>query len=1374
MKPQLITLILFLSVFLSSKAEADTYTFASLDNSDGLSNNQVDCIFKDSRGFMWFGTNYGLNRFDGYNFKVFYTKENDKHSLISNRIQGIQEDIHGNLWINDAELYAIYDYKTETFSHNTSILLQNMKLKPNPKFIEIDKDKNFFAYYQDDGIYKYDVQSRKVFFFQQSDIKGNISLGEINAIKTQDSLFWLLFENGLIERYNQATNSIDLRNEALIRDNNSFYPKQLFIDQEGLPWVYPSFEGKGISYLDTQSLEWISPIGFDKNIFFDAIKDVSQDKTGKIWIASDHGGMFIYDKNTRSATNLKHSLSDPNSIKQNSTVSFFYDDNEIMWIGTQKNGISYYHPNMFKFDKNPLTFFNTNDAEIKDCTSFYEDTKGNLWIGTDGGGLLKYDAKKETFQVFKNEFGNPQSISSDIIISILEDRKGTLWFGTFLGGLNSYDGKHFTNINPKRESPFILSERCIFDMQQDKKGNLWLATLGGGINKYNIANNTLSIYNTKNNQEMTSNYIISMFSKDSVIAYLSTEWGIDILNMETHQIKSFSKTEKTSVFKSNVKSDITASIIDNKGHLWVASYNGILIYNFETKKLREINEANGLPSKQVMSIIEDDQGDIWAGTSNGLVHILKDNVYDNKVIQLNSFFENDGLPSLIFNRNAAYKSPSGKIFMGCAKGYISFFPSDIKSNTIVPKPQFTQLCIQNQEIEPAQKYKNRRIIDQSIVESSEITLAYDHKTFTIFFSALNYISAKKNKYKYKLKGFDEDWILSSNGVGSATYSNLKPGTYQLSVYASNNDGLWNEEPIRLTIIVRPPFWFSWWAYLIYTALFTLGIWYLLHFNLRKQERKFEQTQKLIEAKQLHEMDEMKFLFFTNISHEFRTPLSLIINPIEKLLAEEKIKENKFLLQMVHKNAKALLQLVNQLLDFRKLDVHKASLNSTNGDVVPFLQEICCSFSDLANQKSISLSFCSAMASLNMDFDSDKLKKITNNLLSNAFKFTHQGGTIDVNISLVKFISEDKKILKLSIADTGIGISKENQEKIFDRFFRVKTPETANFTGTGVGLHLAAEFVKLHHGKIELNSILGQGSTFTVLIPATCSSIESYIERPKEIVAASEENLIEAISIENRLEVKPLFPLLLLVDDNEDFRNFMSTLFKDTFNIITAADGEIAHDMILKQIPDLIISDVMMPKIDGLELCRMIKRDLRISHIPIILLTAKTSDENKFSGIEAGADDYISKPFNYDFLILKVSRIMEKQKQKQEKLKKTINISPQEIDIESLDQKFIKKAIAIVEINLINASFGVEELGFEMGLSRVHFYKKILALTAKTPSEFIRILRIKRAAELLLKSQLYVNEVAIMVGFNDVKYFRKYFKDEYGISPSEFKKSQSKC
>lgn len=1363
-------LLLLLLGNIFAIVQAQTFEFLHLDNTNGLSNNQVQCIFKDSRGFMWFATNSGLNRYDGTNFKIYKHIKNDPLSIPSDRFTGIQEDINANLWLHvNEDIYYVYNSSTEKFMTNIDSLLAEWQLPPSPAIIEIDGAKNLYMYYREKGIYKYNPQNKKITVYRQSlSDKNSFSTGEIEDIKIFGHYVWVLFRSGLLERWNENTGLVDLRNTYFEENRqNSTLSKSLFVDSENNPWIYPGIADKGAACFDLKTEKW-DLLGKTQAIPLstDFVRRIAEDKDGLIWIATDHGGINIIDKKKENITVLRNDIYNNSSIGQNSVISIFCDNEGIVWVGTYKNGLSYYHPNMFKFKKTPLHYYFSHDSETFDCNSLYKDQNQNLWIGTNGRGLVRYNEKTKDIRIFRHDMNNLSSISSDIITAILEDHAHKLWIGTFLGGLNVFDGNKFTRYQTNEKDKNSLSSKSIYGLKEDRSNNLWIGTLGGGVNKLDAQRKNFTRYDQSNTQNLLSNYLLSMSMDKDKNIYLSTAQGLNMIDKEGHIVPYFAQGLQQDSLTNLV---INNTIVDSRGFVWIATDYGLNIYNPFTQRFMYVTTKEGIPSNEVVSMIEDNKGDIWAGTRSGLVCFRCKGDKNILEYSVTNFDENDGLPSSICNQNAIFKDSEGLIYVGTTKGYTCFDPAKIVFNTEVPKPRFTELLIANEIVRPDTKLGGRIILDRSITEINRLELNHDETNFTILFSSMNYIHPQRDHYKYMLEGLDKEWTLIKNGIGAASYSNLNPGTYKLIVYASNGDNLWSETPLVMEIVVRPPLWLTWWAFVIYTLIIAALLRLFLKFKLNKQKHEFEQTQQIMEANKLHEVDELKLRFFTNISHEFKTPLTLLLTPLEKLLQSDTTEEQKTLLNIMHRNAISLLNMVNEILDFRKLDLKKMNLNASVGDVISFVRDICQSFSSLASTKSIKLTFTTYINELRMEFDSEKLHKIISNLISNAFKFTNDNGQIDISISIIETLSEaDTKQLCIKVSDTGIGIGNEFLDKIFDRFYRIENTQNSHQSGTGVGLHLVSEYVKLHNGQIFVESELEKGSTFTVILPMNNPDYKQ--EKIQDIIytAISAEEEINP-STENNAEDKSNLPMLLIVDDNEDFRNFTKSLFTDSYRVITANDGVEAYDIVLDRLPDIILCDVMMPRMDGYELCRKIKEDIRTSHIPIILLTAKTSEENKYSGIEAGADDYIAKPFNINMLTLKIAKIIERQKKYHQNFKKKIDISPSEIQIMTMDEKFVKKAIALVEEHIGDPDFLVEDLGREMGMSRVYFYKKILALTDKSPSEFIRFIRLKRAADLLEKSQLFVNEIAFQVGFNDPKYFRKYFKEEFGLTPNDYKK-----
>ncbi|MDR2805493.1 MAG: response regulator [Dysgonamonadaceae bacterium] len=1362
--------VLLFSFISVTTIRPQSFEFAHLDITDGLSNNQVDCIFKDSRGFMWFSTNSGLNRYDGKNFEVYKHNKHNPNSAPVNRFIEIMEDNNGNLWLKSWVSYFVYDWKGEYFIRNTDSILAGLRLPPNPDIIKFDKEKNQYLYYKDTGIYKYVVKTGEIIIYEQSDKPQALSRNQIVDFEIVGDYLWILFKDGAVERINEKTGIMDIRDYFLREKlHNSTIPKKIFTDADGDLWIYPGIGDKGLVFFNTEKQEWLlSGKAFLPSVANVFIRNIIQDDKELIWIGTDHEGITVFDKKNSRPVVLRNNVYNKNSISQNSVISLFCDDMGMVWAGSYKNGVSYYHPAMFKFQKSPLYVLFNEKGETFDCNSICKDGQNNLWLGTNDSGLIKYNPQTNKLQTFKNDPNNPNSLSSNIITCIYQDKAQTLWIGTFLGGLNAYDGKNFKRYQLNENNRNSLSNKSVFSLAEDNEQNLWIGTLGSGIDKLDKNRKNFTHFDHKNNIGVISDYILAMQSNKQGDIYASTDQGLIHINTSQEKLSSYFNEEQLS---DSLTSGFTSyTIVDSRNWLWLATDQGITIYNPSIGRFYYITTQNGLPNNEITSLVEDKKGMVWAGTRNGLIAISCNTKKEPFDFTISDYDVNDGLPGSSFNSNAVYKDHEGLLYFGTNKGYVCFDPEKISSDNFNPSLRFTELLIANQNIKPNRKYNNRIVITKSIADLNEITLNYKETNFSLVFSAFNYIHSKKIRYKYKLEGLDSGWTETVNETGMASYSNLSHGTYKLTVYARIGNLEWNDTPLVMKIIVKPPFWLSLWSFILYFLLVASIIFYYIKYKLNKQKREFEQTQKILEANKTHEVDELKFKFFTNISHEFKTPLTLILTPLEKLMKTPASDEQRNMFNIMYRNGSNLLNMVNEILDFRKFDLNKMTINKSTGEIISFIREICHSFALLATEKKLKFIFTTHIDELYMEFDPEKTKKIITNLLSNAFKYTKEGG-IDVSVAIYEEMNGNTiRYISIRISDTGIGLKEKELEKIFERFYRVESAQESGQSGSGVGLHLTSEYVKLHDGKITVESTEGKGSVFTVQIPIQYPD-NLQVKNSTTVLSEGTKRMNELLSIHEKAQnvLRPNLHMLLIVDDNEDFCRFITDLFSENYQVVTAFDGEEASQIVLDRLPDIILCDVMMPKMNGYTFCRLIKEDIRTSHIPVILLTAKSSEDSKYYGIEAGADDYIAKPFNIDLLTLKIAKIIEKQKNIQAHFKKKIDLSPSEIEVTSMDEKFVKKAIAVVEKNIGNSDFLVEDFSKEMAMSRVYFYKKLVSLTDKTPTEFIRFIRIKRAANLLEKSQLFVNEVALQVGFYDPKYFRKYFKEEFGITPNEYKK-----
>ena len=769
---------------------------------------------------------------------------------------------------------------------------------------------------------------------------------------------------------------------------------------------------------------------------------------------------------------------------------------------------------------------------------------------------------------------------------------------------------------------------------------------------------------------------------------------------------------------------------------------------------------NGLSHDYIRAITEDKEKNIWVTTDHGVTNIIATNSPEpSSKFLCYPYFEEDGIGNMAFNNHSITCTQQGEILMGGSGGYLRINPRFINYRHESHPVIYTSLYLANQRMEVGSKNSSGRILlNKNIQLLNEITMDYSDSNFALEVSSMDYNSLHKLQYAYRLNK-DEEWVkLEGNRI---YFNKLSPGTYQLEVKVyENNNSYKNSKASCLTIHVLPPFWLSVPAYIGYTLLLAGVIIFFFLKMKRKHIRNLSQQKREMEIIQQHEMDEAKMRFFTNVSHDLRTPLSLIIIPLEKLLSSNLEKGVKEELELIHRNSETLLNEVNQLLDFRKLDQQKTQLMLSHGNLSDFVKEVCGSFIPQAVKKGINIRLHINETKMDMDFDRNKIQRILLNLLSNAVKYNYENG--EVIVALDKITANGTENAQIQVADTGIGIKDENKDKIFDRFFQ-EQHSTTTYIGNGIGLHIVKEYVTMHHGTITVENHIPQGTIFTITLPVTHNYA---VNDEKQDEAEIREKAVDEVSDTTDTHKTSL----LIVEDNDDFRNFLINCLKGTYQVFDAPNGKEALEILAHQSIQIVISDVMMPEMDGMELCRKIKTDIRYSHIPVILLTARTADEHELSGLKEGADDYITKPFNLEILLLRIQKILKWTKNNHEKFK-TIDISPSEITVSSLDEQLIEKAIRAVEENMDNSEFSVEELSSYVGMSRGHLYKKLIMITGKSPLEFIRILRVKRGKQLLEQSQLNVSQIAYQIGLSP-KQFAKYFKEEFGYVPSEYIKNNN--
>jgi signal transduction histidine kinase/ligand-binding sensor domain-containing protein/DNA-binding response OmpR family regulator len=1361
----------FLVVIGRASAQSTQYRFMKLNANDGLSNNQVTCFLKDSRGFMWFGTISGLNRYDGRNVKVFLNDMRDSTSLLNNNVIKLFEDPDGKIWVTTIEGTTIYDPRKENFIRNTISYVQRFAL-PDASVTDIIRDKkgNYWFVHDTQGLYLYQPGSKSIGRKTTRIIFAKGSQPENNQIATiqedRRGIMWVVHKNGMLDRLSADGRKLIARNTFLKNRNKG---QQLLynctIDREGDLWLYVLRANQGVFYFNakTNIFEKIGDKNGSSRLNSNIIQGIVEDNRGLIWIGTDHGGINILDKKTWKITYLLHDEDNNKSLSQNTINSLYKDNSGIIWTGTYKDGINYHHENIFRFTLYENNRSKPESLPYNDFNRFAEDEKGNLWLGGNGGGLIYFDRTKNTYTSYVSKPGDPNSLGSDVIVSLLIDRDKKLWVGTYYGGLSCFDGKNFKNYRNKSSDKNSISDDSIWELFEDSRGYIWIGTLDGGLDRFDKKTGIFTHFPSGAPYSIHASYVSEIREDRQGNLWVGTSYGLEKYDYRTNRFTHYLSDAKD---QNTLSNNLIHTIFeDSRGMLWIGTHEGLNLLDRVTGKFRTFRKEDGLSHNTILSVAEDRSGNIWFGTPNGISQLKVSGQDKNRLFQFIAYDESDGLQGKEFNENAALTTSRGEMLFGGSKGFNLFNPGDITSNNTAPKVILSNIFLFNKKVGIGEKFDHKVILDKAVNETREITLKHSQNVLSIEFSALNFFHAEKNQYRYMLEGFDKEWRTEIDESRKATYTNLDPGTYVFKVRASNNDGLWNENGAELKITMLPPLWKTNLAITLYVIM-TFVILYFSRKMIQKRERlKFRHQQERNEAKRMHELDQMKINFFTNVSHEFRTPLTLILAPLEKLLKNASDQQAHGQLNLIYRNSKRLLNLVNQLLDLGKLEFQEIRFNPTQGDILKYIRETTFSFSDLSEKKHVKLCFESEVKELNTFFDEDKLEKILFNLLSNAFKFTPENGTVKVSTDIIgNQGNQQNAFLEIRVEDTGIGIPLEKQERIFDRFFQNELPASMVNQGSGIGLSITKEFVKLHGGSISVNSTPDQGSCFSVILPIQKNispvTLQPADDRPGE-PATEPKNEAAQIGVgEERATI-------LLVEDHDDFRNYLKDNLSDLYHIMEAADGKQGLKTALHEIPDLIVSDVMMPEMNGIELCRKLKDNAQTSHVPVLLLTARNSEEHKLEGYETGAQDYIEKPFNFDILQSKIKSLLKQQSAARKAYRQQITIKGKDVAISSLDEKLIQKAISIVEKNIANADFSVEAFSRELGMSRIHLYRKLHTLTGKSPVDFIRSIRLDRSRQLLEQSQLTVSEIAYQVGFNNPKYFAKHFREQFGELPSAY-------
>lgn len=1359
--------------------------FNHLTTENGLSSNYVSDIYQDKTGFLWFATDDGLNRFDGYDFKVYRNNPSDENSISDNNVSVFSEDSNGNMWIGTNNGFVNrYDPVSDKF---TKWEIKSNITKENPiNVIHFDKNNNVWIGTYRSGLYRLNPNIGKIDqWVMNANDPASLSNNYISSIVEDEfGNYWIGTFYGLNKLNLQKSETkferyfFDKGNENSLSDNLIWAITQSAFDKN----IFYIGTANGITELNAaqiffNKIEVYNPVKLQFGSSAGVVLEENINGEQILW-ASTYAGLIRLNLTQNKLARYLPEKSNPGSIASYQVIKIFKDRSGVFWVATNK-GLSFFSQKNNKINNSFLAHqfdFSSSWLNTLNATAILKTKSNDLFVGTDNGLFCSSLAGKN------EDLKKHPKISKENIWSLAEDETENVWIGTYGSGLMMLNTKNNSVITKEALKNYVRSSsrNYIKSLLADDKNNLWIGMWGGGLAKLNLTNNKLEhfLHQSGNINSISHDDVWIIFQDSKGRIWIGTNGGglnlYDDLSDDKFYCVIADRKNKNGLNSNNIYSICESRYNENKNEtvLWIGTNDGLnraVIENSSFKKndplFREVKHyttENGLSNNSIKSIVEDDNGNLWLGTSSGIsFYDLSENVFKN-------FTHADGVIGNDFNYSAAVKYNDKMIFLGSTSGLNYFNPADIKQSSFVPPLVITDFQIFNKSVE----IDDASPLKCSLFNTDEIILSYKQNVFSFQFAALDYNNPNSISYAYMMEGFDKEWI-ESGTRRFITYTNLNPGTYTFKVKSTNSDGIWNDNIKDLKVIIMPPWWQTSWAIGLYAIVFILGMWGIVKFQIYRHRLQQELKIQEFEAHHLREIEKMKSKFFANLSHEFRTPLTLIKGPLEQLISG-RIKDNlSDYYKMLLRNTEKLQNLIDQLLELSQLEAETIPLNKQAHDLVNLLKSLTYNFKPLAEERLITLSFNSSVENLTLMIDSDKLEKIINNLLSNAFKFTPSGGKISVDF--LQDESSDNNHALVKVSDTGAGIPKEYQSKLFDRFFKVEDDLRRNQTGSGIGLALVKELADLHKWEISVESTEGVQTIFTLKIPIE-KEIED-VQKQKPDLHLDSDILIENVNtisndVDQETEAEESIrqeekAVILFVEDSPDVRSYLQDLLKADYNVLLAESAEDAIEIILKNSPDLIISDLMMPGMDGIEFCNKIKTDWQTSHIPFILLTAKVTDESKIQGLETGADDYLTKPFNYDELFVRIKNLIEQRKRLREKFSKEINIQPASITTNKLDSEFLQKVIVIAEKSISNENFDTEFLAKEMFVSRRQLHRKLQAITGQGPGEFIRSFRLKRAAQLLLENKLGVTQVALEVGFESPAQFTRAFKKYFDVLPSDF-------
>jgi signal transduction histidine kinase/ligand-binding sensor domain-containing protein/DNA-binding response OmpR family regulator len=1340
-----------------------------------LSQNAVYTIHQDTLGYIWFGTKDGLNRYDGHNFKVYRHDPFDTESLSSNYITVISEDSRSILWLGTRNGgLNIFNPSTE---QNVRVFLDSRIDKDNPNIeilaIENDSEGNIWVGTKGDGVFKltpsgdFPYQLNIVQFARQENEKTGLNSNNINCIYVDNpNTLWLGTDQGL-EKFDALTARseyffIDIRNPS--QDENPF-DKQItsvFRDENQNLWL-GTLTGM-VKFNDQDNSYKLVPHKFATYRYgWGSITEIIEDNSGFLWLASP-AGLMKFDKSLNSYQYFEHEPFNLESLSYNIITSLYIDRTGILWAGTPGMGINIYDPKLDRFktlrrEKDAISIY--SGFSIR---SISEDVKGNLWISSTV--LFYYDHQKKELINFENPLADSEEFGNTTVWSMLSAQDGTMWFASDEGIFN-YDLNTKIPVHYKHDVsvPHSLPQKSVYDVYEDRHNNIWVATENYLSKLSDQEKGVFKSYRYNNSPVYNIQVNPVIHQDEEGLFWLGTKNGLICFDYENEQFTTYlnDPDDKASLNNNHIKS-ICADPFEPEKFLWIGTDGGGLnLFDIKNKKFSHYTVDNGLPNNVIYGILPDETGNLWMSTNKGLSR------FNIQAEEFRNYDVMDGLQSNEFNTGAYFRSTKGELFFGGINGLNHFFPEDIRDNPYKPNLVITKIQVQNHR--NSDNFQEVEYIDY-LAHSGPVILSHKHDIINFEFASLDFSVPEKNQYAYKLENYNDTWI-NAGSKNTASFTHLSPGVYTFRVKGTNNDGLWAENEAVVTFNISPPWWLTWWAICIYGIITLSSLLMIRRYELNRLKLKNELMLEKVETDTLRNLDQLKSHFFANISHEFRTPLTLIIGHAENLFSTIKESKLKTKLNTIKQNSQRLLNLINELLDLSKLENGSMELNEKQYNIVSFLKNLFFSFESFSEKKNIQLNFHTELQNLPVVFDQGKMEKIFINLFSNALKFTPANGTINLSLS-----KSDYDKVEIRLKDTGIGIPEDQLSKIFDRFFQADSSFNREYEGTGIGLSLTKELIELHKGSIQAKSEEGKGTEFIITFP--CGKIdvsrkmdENELKMPESF--SLKETLIESTSIipvTGQAQSNGDREIILVVEDNQDVRAYIKENLEENYHILEAQNGNEGFQTANQHLPDLIITDVMMPHTDGYQFSKEIRGSEKTSHIPIVMLTAKAGMEDKLEGLETGIDAFLTKPFNTKELTITIKNLINQRKELRKKFGKATTIKPSDVTVVSVDQEFLKKTLEIIEQHFEDENFSVENLAEKVNMSVSQLNRKLNALIDQPAGQLIRSMKLQRAADLLKQNAGSVSEICYELGFSDQAYFSRAFKKQFGISPSDFRKTES--